>query len=129
MFTKQDMAERWLRDLVDNYCDVQPDLNEKHLPFGMRCDVYDMYMRWVLKISMYSIHFVTDTPEFEILVMVWCYGVCSHVQKMREAGEMEWKPLSRTHFYVMWTERMPDVKVCKVTRFQLTLLCILDKQT
>ena len=46
MFTKQDMAERWLRDLKDTYCDVQPDTNQYHLPFGMRCDVYDLYLRW-----------------------------------------------------------------------------------
>ena len=32
-------------DLVDNYCDVQPDQRAVHLPFGMRCDVYDLYLR------------------------------------------------------------------------------------
>ena len=35
-FTQVDLAERWLRSFVDNYCDVQPDEGHVHLPFGTR---------------------------------------------------------------------------------------------
>jgi hypothetical protein len=47
MFTKTDMAARWLRLVVDMYADVQPDKNEVHLPFGQKKDVYRMYRRCV----------------------------------------------------------------------------------
>jgi hypothetical protein len=47
MFTKTDMAATWLRLVVDMYSDVQPDINEVHLPFGQKKDVYRMYRRCV----------------------------------------------------------------------------------
>ena len=45
--TKADLAEMWLRNLVDLYCDIQPDHGEIHLPYGMRKDVYDLYLAYV----------------------------------------------------------------------------------
>ena len=44
-FTQVDLAERWLRSFVDNYCDIQPDEGHVHLPFGTRKAVYEMYLR------------------------------------------------------------------------------------
>ena len=35
-FTQADLAERWLRSFVDNYCDIQPDEGHVHLPSGTR---------------------------------------------------------------------------------------------
>jgi hypothetical protein len=45
MFTKTELAARWLLVVVDLYCDVQPDLDQAHLPFGQKRDVYFLYQR------------------------------------------------------------------------------------
>jgi hypothetical protein len=45
MFTKTDLAQRWLRSLVETYCDVMPDEGHIHLPFGQQKEVYDLYAR------------------------------------------------------------------------------------
>ena len=45
LFTQVDLAERWLRSFVDNYCDIQPDEGHVHLPFGTRKAVYEMFLR------------------------------------------------------------------------------------
>jgi hypothetical protein len=45
VFTRTELAERWMRVVVDLYCDVQPDIEEWHLPFGQKRDVYQLYLR------------------------------------------------------------------------------------
>jgi hypothetical protein len=45
MFTKTDLAERWMRSLVETYCDVMPDEGHVHLPFGSQKEVYELYAR------------------------------------------------------------------------------------
>jgi hypothetical protein len=45
LFTKTDLAERWMRSLIDTYCDVMPDEGDLHLPFGTRKDVYELYAK------------------------------------------------------------------------------------
>jgi hypothetical protein len=45
IFSKMEEAQKWLRLLVERYCDVQPDESHVHLPFGRKQDVYDLYTR------------------------------------------------------------------------------------
>lgn len=45
LYCKQDMSEMWLRNLMDTYCDSQPDGADMHLPFGTKNDVYSLYCR------------------------------------------------------------------------------------
>jgi hypothetical protein len=47
MFCKTDLASRWLMVVVDMYCDVQPDCDEAHLPFGQKKDLYFLYQRCI----------------------------------------------------------------------------------
>jgi hypothetical protein len=45
LFTKTDLAERWMRGLMETYCDVMPDEGHLHLPFGTQKEVYDLFVR------------------------------------------------------------------------------------
>lgn len=46
MFTQKDLAEMWMRTLMDTYCDTQPDGDDVHLPFGTKHDVFNLYVRY-----------------------------------------------------------------------------------
>jgi hypothetical protein len=55
--TRLQIAETWLRIMVDRYCDVQPDESHVHLPFGHKQDIYDMYKRYEAFVVFYNLIF------------------------------------------------------------------------
>jgi hypothetical protein len=138
VFTRTELAERWMRVVVDLYCDVQPDIEEWHLPFGQKRDVYQLYLRCMYIFIQDNVHTmehllqegITYLPCLKNALFLLCFIRDWEISQQPQPVNNEdpaaaltvqnfgqyakGKPLSPSKFYKMWRERLSNVKVVEM---------------
>ena len=83
----------WLRNLKDTYCDVQPDVQETHLPFGTKLDVYRLFCRYYNTVCYDGSFQAQHVIHSKIMWLVQGLGPCNYKRPRSPATKLLFEDL------------------------------------